>query len=299
MQVTEKWLGEIGGWQAMKTARDYVRLDAVTESSQEDNVFGGLVGQGTRKYRAVLTVKDARNVDCRCACADSQRGLICAHGIAVALYAISGAGGSKSPAGPPPVGSARGGNSGYAPSLSTSASKPTGPGALPANGVNTPGDKSAAVLDVNTVPAGKFTVYLSTDHLDQLPNGTVPIFLEFTPGGDTQDLELAEWLFTRGLKVQSMPLRIPGSDLAELFTALRDHPRVVKGLPQRGSKSNPSGISENTPLIISDLHLSSGLLRVYHTQDIHFQLEAKLITVLNVNNQRWVKGQKGDTIMLV
>src|SRR5215207_7130182 len=88
MEVTEKWLGDIGGWQAMKAAREFVRVNAVAEVVHEGRTYRGLVGSGARKYRATLIAGEGNNADARCGCPDGQRGLVCAHALAVALAAI-------------------------------------------------------------------------------------------------------------------------------------------------------------------------------------------------------------------
>src|SRR4029079_12932598 len=87
--VTEQWLGEIGGWQAMKAARELVRLGSVTEVTAEGRTYRGLVGSGARKFRATLVAGEGRNADAKCGCPDAQRGLVCAHALAVALAAIA------------------------------------------------------------------------------------------------------------------------------------------------------------------------------------------------------------------
>src|SRR5262249_54561994 len=89
MLITEKILGDIGGWQAMKSARLLVAAQAVEQAAREGDHFRGWVREGKRKFAASLTVQGPTKADARCSCGDAQRGLVCAHAIAVALAALS------------------------------------------------------------------------------------------------------------------------------------------------------------------------------------------------------------------
>ncbi len=295
MQVTEKWLGEIGGWQAMKSAREYVRTGGVAEASHQGQVYQGLVGQGGRRYKATLTVKDARTVDCRCACSDAQRGLICSHGLAVALYAISG--GPAASSGPGTAEARPGtGTSRYASPVGSSSSRGV---TSHAAGVKSADATPKAVLDLNTVPAGKFTVYIPLSHLSQLPKGTVPVYLDFQAGGETKEAEIAQWLFTRGLKCQSMPLRLPAADLGELLTILKGHPRVHNGLPALSAKPSASVTSSLKALLINDLHLSDEIVRVNVSQSIDLQVLSNALSVRSIGGVSSVVDEGAGTIMLL
>ncbi|MDB6075313.1 MAG: hypothetical protein JWO89_2953, partial [Verrucomicrobiaceae bacterium] len=46
MEITEKWLGDIGGWQAMKTSSHLADSNAVVNAKAEGEAVRGLVNQG-------------------------------------------------------------------------------------------------------------------------------------------------------------------------------------------------------------------------------------------------------------
>ena len=86
MEITEKWLGDIGGWQAMKTARHLADSNAVVNAKAEGESVRGLVNQGGKRYAAGLAIRSKSDVENLCTCPTSRaRGMICEHSLAVAL----------------------------------------------------------------------------------------------------------------------------------------------------------------------------------------------------------------------
>ena len=95
MQLSEKDLLELAGWQALKHARTLVSAGsvatAVMNSGNNNNChFKGEVIEGRRRYVAALTVHSTDNAQNHCNCMVSRRdGQICSHSIAVALTALN------------------------------------------------------------------------------------------------------------------------------------------------------------------------------------------------------------------
>lgn len=194
MLITEKILGDIGGWQAMKAARALVGADAVERSERVGESFRGLVREGKRKFAATLAVQGPTKAECRCSCADAQRGLVCTHAIAVALAALQ-------PRATP------------AATASSTQLAPVSP--APAS-----------------PPPGCFDVFIPAQRLGALRDGrgSLPVFLQFQPG-DREPDPVAQWLADHELPVRSGPLSLDGAMLGEFLNALRGHVRVWEGRP--------------------------------------------------------------------
>ena len=85
----ERLLADAGGWQAMKEARALYDMDRVLEATWEPPMLQGRVRAGELEYRAGLKILSKSNVENLCTCRDSrQRGMICAHSLAVGLAAL-------------------------------------------------------------------------------------------------------------------------------------------------------------------------------------------------------------------
>lgn len=209
MEITEKWLGEIGGWAAMKAARALVAAGAVSECNREGDMVRGTVGVGKSRHRAGLRIRSGSDVDNLCTCgAARQRGLICEHSLAVALASIRGgttaaiAGAGGAPAHPSPEAT---------------------------------GERSIQAMPVPAVPRGQFSVYLPDELLRGKAARSAAVFLRFEPGGDEIETALGSWLGQRGLRAQTTPLSLTADDLHSLLRALGCHPRVFPGRPRPGA----------------------------------------------------------------
>ncbi len=87
VELTEKFLGQIAGWQAMQEARALLQTGQVLSSNWTPPVLKGFVQTSATSYRAGLVIKDAVNVDNFCTCRSSREwGTICAHSVAVGLH---------------------------------------------------------------------------------------------------------------------------------------------------------------------------------------------------------------------
>ena len=85
--LTEALFVKLAGWEAVKHARALLASDRVLSSEWQPPLLRGMVQEVATAYRAGLVIKgdsDAENV---CTCRESrQRGVICAHSIAVGMH---------------------------------------------------------------------------------------------------------------------------------------------------------------------------------------------------------------------
>ncbi|HEY3855542.1 MAG TPA: SNF2-related protein [Verrucomicrobiae bacterium] len=91
IQLSDPLLAKLAGWQATKQARSLLAADRVLTSEWLPPTLRGTVQEGQATYRAGLLIRSETDADNLCTCRDSrQRGLICAHSIAVGLHVIYG-----------------------------------------------------------------------------------------------------------------------------------------------------------------------------------------------------------------
>jgi superfamily II DNA or RNA helicase len=89
IQITERFLMDTGGWQAMKLAKALVTMGRVISFNYSPPILRGLVREGEIEYRAGLKIKSATDVENICSCRDSRQwGAICAHSLALGLAFI-------------------------------------------------------------------------------------------------------------------------------------------------------------------------------------------------------------------
>src|ERR1700757_3288521 len=95
IQLTERFLMDTGGWQALKHAKALVQMGRVVSYNYTPPVLRGLVRDGETEYRAGLKIRSYTDVENLCSCRQSRQwGKICAHSLAVGLALIK----SKMPA---------------------------------------------------------------------------------------------------------------------------------------------------------------------------------------------------------
>ncbi len=89
--LTEAFLAQIGGWEAMKQARGLLEVGHVLSSNWSPPILKGVVQEGSISYRAGLVLKDSIDLENMCSCrASRQWGTICAHSVAVGLHHLRG-----------------------------------------------------------------------------------------------------------------------------------------------------------------------------------------------------------------
>jgi len=187
VEVNEKWLGEIGGWAALKAARQLVQTGMVEEAERKGDVFTGLIKLGRRSIKSSLTAINARDALCRCACEDStRRGLVCAHSLAVALAVIGrGRGdGKKSP-------------SQTATSMATTKSE-------------------------NPLPVvrGTFHITMDLERIINEPQRAHTVLIKLIPSDGFADTRIVGWLVENQLPLNTQALSLGGADLEKLLKIL-------------------------------------------------------------------------------
>lgn len=84
--LTERFLAEIAGWEAMKQARAILKEDRVLSAQWSPPLLQGIVRVGETSFRAGLVLKSARDIENICTCRQSREwGTLCAHSVAVGL----------------------------------------------------------------------------------------------------------------------------------------------------------------------------------------------------------------------
>lgn len=225
MEFTEKWLGEIGGWQAMKAARGLVDAGLVELQKAEAGLVRGLAGSGRMKFSCGLRIKSRSDVDNLCTCPASRRGMICEHSIAVALIHIS-----------PPTAKAAPASPRSAPSSSTVGLRGTPPSASRGTGsspaVPAPPPPSK-VRQPKRVP-GRYSIFLPEGILQGVVREPLGAYVKFEAGGEPEESLLAAWLAEQGVTGQSAPISLTAKAMADFLPVLAGHPRVIAGRPSGG-----------------------------------------------------------------
>jgi superfamily II DNA or RNA helicase len=91
VQLSDPLLAALAGWEATKHARALLAAERVLTSEWQPPSLRGTVQEGQTTYRAGLIIRSASDADNLCTCRDSrQRGLICAHSVAVGLHFLHG-----------------------------------------------------------------------------------------------------------------------------------------------------------------------------------------------------------------
>ena len=89
VELTEKLLVSMGGWDAFKHARALHAAGRITEASYEPPVLKGRFSEGGKNFMAGLKMRNTIDVENLCPCRDSRvRGIICAHSLAVGLQVL-------------------------------------------------------------------------------------------------------------------------------------------------------------------------------------------------------------------
>lgn len=87
--ITERFLSDAGGWQALKQARGLHEMGRVLEASYEPPLLQGRIKEGESEIKCGLKILTASKVENLCTCRVSRRdGMICAHSLAIGLEII-------------------------------------------------------------------------------------------------------------------------------------------------------------------------------------------------------------------
>ena len=88
-EITEPLLAKAAGWEAMKSARQYVKSGAVKSATWKAPKASGLVHAGSLEFKAGLIFESEIDIDNLCTCRQSrQYGTLCAHSVAIALATL-------------------------------------------------------------------------------------------------------------------------------------------------------------------------------------------------------------------
>ena len=86
VEITERLLSDAGGWQALKEARGLCQAGKVADAVYAPPFLRGSVRDGVKEYRAGLRIVTRTNIENLCTCRISrERGMVCAHSLAVGL----------------------------------------------------------------------------------------------------------------------------------------------------------------------------------------------------------------------
>ena len=229
MEITEKWLGEIGGWAVMKSARSLVDAGLAAVTSSSDGLIRGTAGSGKMKFTTGLRIRTSSDVENLCTCPHARRsGMMCEHALAVALAHVREQSGGSRPR------SASGGSSNVVPALAGSGGlRPAsagsgGGGASPAGGASTVSKPRLTPLQI----PGQYSLYLPEPLLQGQVREPFGVFVKYTPGGEGESSLFAAWLASQGIKQpQSLPISLKGAGLNTFLETLAEHPRVFVGKP--------------------------------------------------------------------
>lgn len=98
MEITEKFLVSLGGWTVFKQAKAIRDAGRIFDAVYDPPVLKGRISEGGREFMAGLKIRNPVDIENLCPCRESrQRGLICAHSIAVTLQIIAPAARTRDP----------------------------------------------------------------------------------------------------------------------------------------------------------------------------------------------------------
>src|SRR4051794_23422812 len=87
VELTDTFLAQIAGWEAMKQARATLQTGSVLSSNWTPPILRGVVQEGSTSYRAGLVIKSTVDIENLCHCRQSREwGTICAHSVAIGLH---------------------------------------------------------------------------------------------------------------------------------------------------------------------------------------------------------------------
>ncbi|OYW70567.1 MAG: hypothetical protein B7Z37_30310, partial [Verrucomicrobia bacterium 12-59-8] len=214
MEITEKWLGEIGGWAVMKSARSLVDAGLAVVTSSSDGMIRGTAGSGKMKFTTGLRIRTSSDVENLCTCPHARRsGMMCEHALAVALAHVRKQSGAR-PA-------------------SSSAARSVVP-ASAGSGSSGPAQAGTTTKPCLTALqiAGRYSLYLPEPLLQGQIREPFGVFVKYLPGGEGESSMFAAWLASQGIKQpQSLPISLKGEGLNTFLQSLAEHPRVFVGKP--------------------------------------------------------------------
>jgi SNF2 family DNA or RNA helicase len=234
VELNDALLAKLAGWEAMKQARDFVATGAVLRSEWQPPRLHGLVREGNSSYPAGLLIRSATDADNACPCRTSrQRGLICAHSVAVGLHYLASIRPATPPAAPNPK-----------PLPPRSTARPSDRPSLPSNDRPAPPRLRRVSPGDPGEPLELFFI-LPPNFADAIARGQIMLFLEgqwrngrgplntllnlarFAP--NPQDAALLDAFEQLNDGATPTMLRLDTAQFLEILPKLKDHPRVTLG----------------------------------------------------------------------
>lgn len=206
MEITEKWLGEIGGWQVMKAARGLLDAGLVSLNSSDAGKIRGLAGHGKLKFACGLSIRSPHDVDNLCTCPSARRGLICEHSIAAVLLFL----------------------------------KPRKPEDAEEKLSGVSLGVTNQSLHLKRLPKrlpGSYTAYLPEMLMTGIQKEPVGVYVKYNLDGEGEESVLAAWLAEKGVLGQSAPLSMSAKLFGEFLECAAEHPRLIAGKPSGGGQS--------------------------------------------------------------
>ncbi len=244
MEITEKWLGEIGGWAVMKAARSLVDAGLAAVTSTSDGMIRGTAGSGKMKFTTGLRIRTASDVENLCTCPHARRsGMMCEHALAVALAHVREQSGGGRPAAKPASSSSQ------AEQRHKTPAAPTTPLTI----------------------SGRYSLYLPETLLQGQAREPFGVFVKFEAGGESESSLFAAWLAGQGIKQpQSLPISLKGEGLNVFLQSLAEHPRVFVGKPngkERHFQVAPELV--RLPLVVESADAQNVRLKLEGSQHRH------------------------------
>ena len=194
MELTEKWLMETGGWQAMKAARSLWQAGAVQDVSYDDGVLRGVVRSAGKGMSCGLRIRGRTDVENLCTCFLARRdGRICEHSLAAGLGWIHRGASARS---------------GVVRSAAASA--------------------AAVVVPEIVTASGPLRFQFAAGFMEGLKRGKLSVAVQAGDGDAGVDVPFLRWLAK--LQQRTVPPHLmlgTGREVEGLLAALAGHPRVV------------------------------------------------------------------------
>jgi SNF2 family DNA or RNA helicase len=225
VELTRGLLAELAGWEAVKRARSLLDGGRVMASSWQPPLLKGSVREGTTNYLAGLLIRSAGEAENLCSCRDSrQRGIICAHSVAVGLHYLQTRAPASTPF-PPSTSPAAAVAAGSEPKVPRKALRRAG------SGENGEPLELHLILPPNLAEAlgrGRVMLCLEGSRLrGKVPLNALPLDVPFSLSAqDASILDALESL--SGGDTPALAI-LNSAQLTELLPTLIGHPRVTLG----------------------------------------------------------------------
>ncbi|HZV36489.1 MAG TPA: SNF2-related protein, partial [Verrucomicrobiae bacterium] len=226
LELTDALFAKLAGWEAVKSARFMLAAGRVLNSDWQPPRLTGKVQEGSTSINTSLIIRSASDAENLCPCRDSrQRGLICAHAVAVGLHYVKSR--QPAPASAPVSAQAKSVQSQTRKSPAKAIRHaPTGTDGEPL--------ELHVILPPNCADAlgkGRVMIYLEGQwRKGRSPLNVIPLDVAFSLSA--QDTALLDFLESLNEGDTPAMLMLNPSQFAELLSKLIAHPNVTFGRTQ-------------------------------------------------------------------